>query len=69
MTDIGLRVIGNIHRQLLIDEEWTTRKPRSFSWIGSRLEQTCHATELFEDADMLFGDRNFNRGGLTTGRV
>ena len=53
MTDIGLRVLDNIHRQLRIDEEWTTRKPRSFSWIGSRLEQTFHATELFEDADML----------------
>ena len=40
MSDIGTQALDAIYNLLHIDEEWTTRKPRSFEWIAHRLRQT-----------------------------
>ena len=41
--DPGLAVIADIHRQLLIDECWTSHRERGFSWLGHRLAQHVDA--------------------------
>lgn len=49
MTDVGLQALERIHQELLIDEEWTTRAAREFTWIGHRLAQAVRAGRVFED--------------------
>lgn len=36
--DVGELALEEIHKLLLIDEAWTWRRPRGFSWIAHRLE-------------------------------
>lgn len=43
--DAGLRSLKIIHKLLMIDEEWTTRTPRQFTWLGWRLAQSVEAGE------------------------
>jgi hypothetical protein len=49
MSDIGTQALDAIYKRLHIDEEWTTRKSRSFEWIAHRLRQTIEASEVFPD--------------------
>ena len=49
MTDIGTSAIDQVFKDLLIDDEWSTRDERAFSWIGHRLKQTVTAGKLFDD--------------------
>ena len=48
-SDIGLQALDAVYTLLHIDEEWTTRRPRSFEWIAHRLRQTISASEVFRD--------------------
>jgi hypothetical protein len=49
MSDVGLEALQKIHKELLIDEEWTERGERVFAWVGHRLRQTVKASKVFED--------------------
>ena len=37
----------------MIDEDWTIRTPRGFSWLGHRLAQSVEASPLFESLGMV----------------
>jgi hypothetical protein len=55
-TDIGLMALDLIHKQLMIDEPWTVREDRSFSWIAYRLLQTVQASPLRESREHQVSD-------------
>ena len=38
--DVGELALEEIHKRLLIDEAWTWRRPRGFTWIAHRLIQS-----------------------------
>lgn len=46
--DVGELALQEIHKLLLIDEAWTWRRPRGFSWIAHRLIQSTDASPVFE---------------------
>lgn len=39
MTDIGLRLLDSLYKQLMIDDEWAVRRERGFTWWSYRLAQ------------------------------
>ncbi|MBS9535489.1 hypothetical protein KIH27_18035 [Mycobacterium sp. M1] len=39
MTDVGLQLIESLYQQLMIDEEWSVRRERGFTWWSYRLAQ------------------------------
>ena len=51
MADFGQELIEKVHQQLKVDEQWTTRFDRSFSWIGHRLEQTISSPAPIQDGE------------------
>jgi len=51
VADLGQTLIERVHRKLQIDEHWTTRSDRSFTWIGYRLEQTISADRALQDGE------------------
>ncbi len=53
MTDFGLEALAAIHGRLMIDEHWTVREPRAFSWIAHRLSQRVDASTMFESLDLM----------------
>ena len=42
-VDIGPEVLGDVRKQMQIDEEWLVSKPRKLTWWGHRLAQTIWA--------------------------
>ena len=46
--DVGELALEEIHKLLLIDQAWTWRRPRGFSWIAHRLIQTTDASPVLE---------------------
>jgi len=46
--DVGELALEEIHKRLLIDEAWTWRRPRGFTWIAHRLNQSTDASPVFE---------------------
>jgi hypothetical protein len=48
-SDVGVQVLDGIHGKLMVDEEWTTRRQRGFTWIAGRLAQDVMASLPFED--------------------
>jgi len=46
--DVGQLALEEIHKLLLIDEAWTWRRPRGFTWIAHRLNQSTDASPVFE---------------------
>jgi hypothetical protein len=48
VTDLGTEALQSIFAGLFLDEAWTTRDERSFSWIGDRLAQTISASPMVE---------------------
>ena len=46
--DVGELALQEIHKRLLIDEAWTWRRPRGFTWIAHRLNQSTDASPVFE---------------------
>ena len=49
MTDVAQQLLGNVFKTLQIDEAWSIREGRSFSWIAHRLEQKVTAHRPVED--------------------
>jgi parallel beta-helix repeat protein len=43
--DLGLETVERIHRDMQIDEEWTAREDRGFTWWGAWLRQRVWAGE------------------------
>jgi hypothetical protein len=51
MTDLGQALIQRIHSKLQVDEQWTTRTERAFSWIAHRLEQVVSTSRPIRDGE------------------
>lgn len=51
--DVGIQAIDRLFVRLMIDEKWSTKTERSFSWIGSQLEQIISASTIINDAGIL----------------
>ena len=47
--DVGLEAIDRIFDMLQIDEQWSVRRPRGFTWWSYRLAQHIDATEPWQD--------------------
>ena len=52
-SDAGLECLRIMHARPMIDEPWTERRPRGFSWIGHRLKQAVDATPMYESRGVL----------------
>ncbi|MBT6446529.1 MAG: hypothetical protein HOK58_16265, partial [Acidimicrobiaceae bacterium] len=52
--DAGLRAVEMLFEQMMIDEEWATRRPRGFTWWAYRLAQHIEAGEPYEVAPGVF---------------
>lgn len=39
MTDLGIELLDQLYDQLMIDEQWSVRRERGFTWWGYRLAQ------------------------------
>ena len=48
-ADVGVEALGVIHRKLLIDEGWTQRRERGFTWWAHRLPQHIDAGRPIDD--------------------
>jgi hypothetical protein len=51
--DAGKALVEHIFKVMRIDEEWSIRTDRGFSWWGGPLKQTIWAEEPFEDGGIL----------------
>ena len=47
--DVGAAALARIHQQLLIDDEWTDRRDRGFTWWAHRLAQQIDAGIPIDD--------------------
>lgn len=47
--DVGLQAVDRIFDMLQIDEEWSVRRARGFTWWSYRLAQHVDATEPWQD--------------------
>ena len=52
MSDIGPDLLEKVHKTLYVDEQWTIREARAFTWLGHRLFQTIRASEPFQSHEM-----------------
>lgn len=48
-NDVGLQAVNAIFDMLQIDEQWSVRRPRGFTWWSYRLAQHIDATEPWQD--------------------
>lgn len=39
MTDVGLRLLDSLYKQLMVDDQWAVRRDRGFTWWSYRLAQ------------------------------
>lgn len=39
MTDLGIELVDHLYDQLMVDEQWSVRRERGFTWWGYRLAQ------------------------------
>jgi hypothetical protein len=46
--DTGLRTVGDVFTNLEVDEEWSTRERRGFTWWAHRHAQRVWAEEPFK---------------------
>ena len=53
MEDIGLRAVDGLFEQLRVDDEWSTREDRMFSWLAHRLQQTVRASPPFTEGSLV----------------
>jgi hypothetical protein len=51
--DVGMRALQLMHEGLRIDDCWTIRAEREFSWIAHRLQATLRASRPFVSHDIL----------------
>ncbi len=49
MSDIGLSVVGDVFKHLLIDKEWAVKLKRGFRWWPSPFSQKIWADEPFDN--------------------
>lgn len=47
--DVGLEAVERIFNLLQVDEDWSIRRPRGFTWWSYRLAQHVDATEPWDD--------------------
>jgi len=52
-NDIGIQTVESIFETLMIDEVWSVRRPRGFTWWSYRLAQHVEASEPFWDRGCL----------------
>lgn len=52
MSDLGLQTLDSVHKQLMIDEQWTERSGRSFRWVGGTLSQRIAVSDGVVDGDL-----------------
>lgn len=48
MADVGLRMLGNLYSQLMIDDAWCVRRERGFTWWSYRLAQHIEVSQPFQ---------------------
>lgn len=48
MSDVGIRLIESLYSQLMIDEQWSVRRDRGFTWWSYRLAQHVEVSPPFE---------------------
>jgi hypothetical protein len=53
MEDIGLRAVYGVFEQLQVDDEWSNREDRMFSWIAHRLQQTMRASPVSVEGSLV----------------
>jgi hypothetical protein len=53
MEDIGLRAVDSLFEQLRVDDEWSTREGRMFSWLAHRLQQKVRASPPFMEGSLV----------------
>lgn len=53
MTDVGLRVLESLYEQLMIDEQWSIRRERGFTWWSYRLAQHVDVGEPVESQGLV----------------
>lgn len=52
VTDVGLRVVESLYEQLMIDDHWSIRRERGFTWWSYRLAQHVEVGEPVESQGM-----------------
>lgn len=57
--DAGLECLGVMHARPMIDEPWTERRPRGFSWIGHRLKQAVDASPMYDSKGVMVSKITF----------
>lgn len=53
MTDVGMRVLDSLYEQLMIDEQWSIRRERGFTWWSYRLAQHVEVGEPVESGGLI----------------
>ena len=48
MQDVGIRLLGSLYGQLMIDEQWSVHRERGFTWWSYRLAQHVEVDEPVE---------------------
>lgn len=52
MQDVGIRLIESLFSQLMVDEDWSVRRERGFTWWSYRLAQHVEVSEPFESGGL-----------------
>lgn len=53
MTDVGIRLLDSLYEQLMIDEQWSVRCERGFTWWSYRLAQHVEVGEPVESRGLV----------------
>lgn len=53
MTDVGLEMIDGIYQQLMIDDQWSVRWERGFTWWSYRLAQHVEVGPAVQSGDLV----------------
>lgn len=53
VNDVGLRLLGSLYEQMMIDEQWSMRRERGFTWWSYRLAQHVEVTEPVESRGLI----------------
>ena len=53
MTDVGIRVLDSLYEQLMIDDKWSIRRERGFTWWSYRLAQHVEVGEPVQSQGLI----------------
>ncbi|MDV3136662.1 hypothetical protein [Mycobacterium sp. 29Ha] len=53
MNDVGLRLLESLYEQMMIDEQWSIRRERGFTWWSYRLPQHVEVAEPVESQGLI----------------